>query len=112
MVKTIKIDGKSYDMKSSAYTQFAYKNETGRSLLDDIQHLQNINVEEYSNLDNFIELITDISYVMIKEADEKQVQNKIEFLKGINNLLEDTDWITQVIELAIMPLSRGNIQKS
>ena len=45
MEKTIRIDGKDYKMKSSAYTQFAYKNETGRGLLSDIMDLQKLNLD-------------------------------------------------------------------
>ena len=33
MRKIIKIGGKEYTIKSSAYTQFKYKNDTGRKFL-------------------------------------------------------------------------------
>ena len=36
MRKNIKIGNKEYEMSSSAYTQFKYKNDTGRSLLKDL----------------------------------------------------------------------------
>ena len=44
MQKKIKIGNKEYLMSASAFTQFAYKNETGRSFLKDIkQSLLQIN---------------------------------------------------------------------
>lgn len=49
---------------------------------------------------------------MIKEADSKQVQNKEEFMKSITDLFSDNAWISEVIELAISPLSGGNIKES
>ncbi len=48
MKKIITIDGKEYEMKSSAYTQFAYKNLTGRSLLSDISDISKLTEEDYS----------------------------------------------------------------
>ena len=39
MKKIVKICDKEYTMKSSAYTQFKYKNDTGRNLLNDIQEI-------------------------------------------------------------------------
>lgn len=47
MRKVIKIGDKEYSMKASAYTQFKYKNDTGRSLLCDIQSLSDLqNLED------------------------------------------------------------------
>ena len=39
MKKIVTIGGKEYSMKSSAWTQFKYKNDTGRKLLQDIQSI-------------------------------------------------------------------------
>ena len=112
MKKTINISGKDYFMKSSAFTQFAYKNETGRSLLNDLQSFTDMKDQEMQKIDDLIEILLDISYVMINEADPNQVQNKEEFMKSITDLFEDTTWITEVVQLAISPLSRGNIKES
>lgn len=109
MKKTIKIGDKDYFMKASAYTQFAYKNETGRSFLKDIQKLTEITkgeITEYDVIDELTELILKMSFVMIEEADPKQVQNYDEFLKNIDNLYDEKDWIYDVLELACSPLSR------
>lgn len=111
MKKSIKIGGKEYFMKSSAYTQFKYRDDTGRKLLDDIQKISKINElteeEQVSKVDDMIELLLRIAYIMIEEADEKQVTNFQDFLKGIDGLFEETSWINEVIELAASPISRG-----
>lgn len=111
MKKTIKIGDKSYFMKSSAYTQFKYRNDTGRRLLDDIQKVSKINnlpeEEQVTQVDDILDLILRIAYIMIDEADEKQVGNFEEFLKGIDGLFDDPKWIQEVIELAAAPISRG-----
>ena len=109
MKKIIKIDGKEYTMQSSAYTQFAYKNLTGRSLLKDIKKFENIESEIESDLsliDNITEPLLDISYVMIQEADTNQVKTKEEFYKSIDSIFDDYEWIQEVISLAINPISR------
>lgn len=111
MIKTIKLGGKEYQMKASAYTQFAYRNTTGRSLFKDIQKLSNINLDnddiQLEVLEPVISLVLDMAYVMIDEADSKQVVNKDEFLKSIDSLFNDYDWINDVITLALSPFSRG-----
>ena len=109
MKKIIKIDGKEYEMKSSAYTQFAYKNLTGRSLLKDIQKFVDIQdkiEQDMSLIDEITEPLLDISYVMIQEADANQVKTKEEFYKSIESMYDDFDWINEVITLAINPISR------
>lgn len=109
MKKIIKIDGKEYEMKSSAYTQFAYKNLTGRSLLKDIQNISNIAdkiQDDMSVIDEITEPLLDISYVMIQEANQDQIKTKEEFYKGIESIYDNQDWIQEVISLAINPISR------
>ena len=109
MEKTIKIDGKEYKMKSSAFTQFAYKNLTGRSLLKDIQKFTDISDiidEDMSLLDDITEPLLDISYIMIQEANPEQVKSKEEFYKSVESIYDDYTWINEVIGLAINPYSR------
>lgn len=109
MKKIITIDGKEYEMKSSAYTQFAYKNLTGRSLLKDIQNISNIAnkiQEDMSVIDEITEPLLDISFVMIQEANQDQVKTKEEFYKSIDSMYDDNTWIQEVITLAINPISR------
>lgn len=109
MKKIIKIDGKEYEMKSSAYTQFAYKNLTGRSLLKDIQNISSIAdkiQDDMSLIDEITEPLLDISFVMIQEANQEQVKTKEEFYKSIDSMYDDNAWIQEVITLAINPISR------
>lgn len=109
MKKTITIDKREYEMKSSAYTQFAYKNLTGRSLLKDLQKImedQEKIDDDISLLDDITTPILDISFVMIQEADASQVNSQEEFIKSIETLYDDFDWVNQVIDLACNPISR------
>lgn len=111
MKKTIKISGKEYEMKASAYTQFKYRDMTGRRMLQDLQEiakLQDADQEEMIGwIDDLTEIVLKMAYVMIEEADSSQVKGYDEFLKSIENLYDNTDWITEVIELATSPISRG-----
>ena len=109
MKKIIKIDGKEYEMKSSAFTQFAYKNLTGRSLLKDLQNFSNLADKmenDMSLIDEITEPLLDISYVMIQEANAEQVKTKEEFYKNVESIYDNYDWINEVIALAINPYSR------
>lgn len=108
MIKIVKIGEKEYSMKSSAYTQFAYKNETGRSFLKDIQSLTTLaeKGEEYESLEQLTELLLKVAFVMIKESNEKQVSDYESFLKSIDNIYDDQTWIEEVVKLACSPISR------
>ena len=92
MRKVVKISGKEYSMKSSAYTQFKYKDVTGRKMLDDIQKISNINKmneeEQIGQMEDVIQLLLQIAYIMIDEADDKQVKSYEDFLKGIDKVFE------------------------
>ena len=115
MKKIIKIGNKEYEMKSSAYTQFKYKNDTGRKMLEDLQSLTDLQnkqeSEMLSSIEDMTEIILRMSYVMIEEADPSQVKTFEEFLKDIDGLYDNIEWINEVISLAISPISRG-IQKA
>ena len=111
MKRIIKIGNKEYEMKSSAYTQFKYKNDTGRKLLKDLQDLTQLQDKEESemitSIDDLTDIVLRISYVMIEEADSSQVTTFEDFLKGIDGLFDNTEWINEVISLAVAPISRG-----
>lgn len=112
MEKIIRISNKDYKMKASALTQFSYRNETGRSFLTDLQKLTELKDigEDFSQnieaLDSVSDLILKIAFIMVREADKSQTTNFEEFLGGIENLYDDTNWIQEVLELACSPLSR------
>ena len=117
MRKNIKIGNIDYEMSSSAYTQFKYKNDTGRSLLKDLtefgKRYENQDEKDIfksiDSLDDTMNLVLRLAYVMITEADNKQVGTFEDFLKQTDNYLDDSEWIGEVVELATSPLS-GNIQ--
>lgn len=114
MEKVITISNKNYSMKSSAFTQFSYKNFTGRSFLKDLQGLVNLkskknNSFQIEELDNITELLLQIAYILVKEADENQVTDYNSFLNGIDSIYDDEKWIYEVLELACTPIS-GRLQ--
>jgi len=117
MIKTIKITGKDFIMKSSAFTPFAYKNFTGNSLLKDLGEFKGLQLKEnQENLEiaeTIIDKILKIAYVMIEEYDKNQVSSYEEFLKQLQgSLFEKVSWINEVIELAITPFSTGKVEES
>ena len=111
MRKIITISGKEYTMQSSAWTQFKYKNDTGRRMLQDLRDISKLQEADedtmLNGVDDLTEILLKIAYVMIEEADPNQVKSYDDFLKSINSLYEDTNWINEVVELATSPLSRG-----
>ena len=114
MRKVVKINDKEYSMKSSAYTQFKYKNDTGRGLLEDINKLQKYQdlsaEEQIGKTEELLELLLRLAYIMIEEADETQVKSFEDFLKNVDGMLDNVNWINETILLASAPFSRG-IQK-
>ena len=120
MEKTIKIGNKAFNMSSSAYTQFKYKNDTGRSLMQDIADFQvkykdllngNLDVS-LDQIEDIVETFLRIAYIMTNECDKNQAVNFDEFLKQIDNYFSSIDWFNEVVELATSPFHRGNIQKN
>ena len=120
MEKTIKIGSKDFKMSSSAYTQFKYKNDTGRSLMADLVGCQdkykllldekNITTDslEYMNeLDDLMNMVLRIAFIMTNEADKNQAQTFEDFLKQTDNYFGDLSWLNEVVELATSPFSRG-----
>lgn len=111
MEKVITISGKNYNMKSSAFTQFSYKDFTGRSFLKDLQGLVKLKERDEKSfqieeLDDVTELLLKIAFVMVKEADSSQANDYKDFLQKIDNIYDDERWIQEVLELACTPISR------
>lgn len=118
-MKKITIGTKEFNMQSSAYTQFKYKDITGRSLIKDLTMLgkkyENIGevkeeeaLEKLDDLDEFIMTALRIAYIMSMEG--KSFNGTFEnYLMEIDSYLDNLDWIGEVVELALSPLSR-NIQ--
>lgn len=118
MEKTIKIGSKEYKMSSSAYTQFKYKNDTGRSLMQDLadfetkyKDLLNLKEDELTTkmlgqVDEIMELVLRVAFIMANENDRTQASSFEEFLKQIDDYYSDLAWLTEVVELATAPFQR------
>ena len=118
MEKTIQIGSKAYKMSSSAYTQFKYKNDTGRSLMQDLSEFEtkykdllNIKEDEVSSkmlgqIDEIMELVLRVAFIMANENDKSQASTFDEFLKQIDDYYSDLGWLTEVVELATSPFQR------
>lgn len=113
MEKTIRIGNKDFKMSSSAYTQFKYKNDTGRSLMADLSATQDKYKDllegkiDLDQLDELIELILKIAFIMTNENDKSQAPTYEDFLKQIDNYFIEMDWLNEVVELATSPFHRG-----
>lgn len=112
MKKTIKLCDKEYNIKSSAYTLFKYKNDTNRDLLKDIQSIGELqDVENQTEkMGKLADVLLRITYTLIEEADKTQVNSFEDFLKGLDGIFDDVEWINEVVQCAITPFSRGQIQ--
>lgn len=118
MEKTIKIGNKEFNMSSSAYTIVKYKNDTGRSLMQDLAEFEtkykdlfnakedNINMNILGQVDEIMEMILRIAFIMTNEKDKSQAQTFDDFLKQIDNYYEQLDWLNEVVELATSPFQR------
>lgn len=114
MVKTINIGGKNYDLKSSAFTVFAYKDQMGRDLLKDISSINDLyndiqklpeEKQESAWLNKYtdiLETILNLAYIMIKEQDKSFKEYK-EWLKDLDKLSVNPNWIMEILEIAISP---------
>ena len=51
-------------------------------------------------------IVLPIAFVMTKEANSSQAVDYQDFLKGIDNLYDDLEWINDIIILACSPISR------
>ena len=96
MIKVIKLGGKEYQMKASAWTQFAYKNETGRSFLDDLSKLTELKdlgsddiTKSLKALEPVFNIILDMSYIMINEATPNTFNNREDFYKSIDSIFDE-----------------------
>ena len=124
-MKTITICGKEYPIDCNAFTRFQYKTVFGRGIFADIKVLSEfsekqenlrkelkakkmsdeeieneINKSMMENLDDFIDVIERIAYILIYTANN-QVEGFEEWLKGITKLDLSESWIGEVTEFAV-----------
>lgn len=122
-MKTITICDKEYEIDCNAFTRFQYKTIFGRGIFADIKtlndfsikqekarkELSNLSEEELEaelnlimmeNLDDFIDVIERIAYILIYTANNK-IGSFEEWLKGITKIDLSASWISEVTELAV-----------
>ena len=124
-MKTITICDKEWNIDCNAFTRFQYKTIFGKGIFADIKVLQEfsekqekirkelegkkISQEEIDkeislymmeNLDDFIDVIERIAYILIYTVDNK-VGSFEDWLKGITKIDLSADWISEVTELAV-----------
>lgn len=124
-MKTITICDKEYEITCNAYTRFQYKELFGKGIFADIKILNDfsdkqeklrkelikkeISDEEIEreisllmmdNLDDFIDVIQKIAYILIYSANSK-IGSFQDWLKGIEKIDLSANWISEVTEFAV-----------
>jgi len=122
-MKTITICDKEFEIDCNAFTRFQYKTIFGRGIFADIKtlndfsikqekvrkELSNLSEEEQEtelnlimmeNLDDFIDVIERIAYILIYTANNK-IGSFEDWLKGITKIDLSASWISEVTELAV-----------
>lgn len=124
-MKTITICDKEYQIECNAFTRFEYKSIFGKGIFQDIKILNDfsreqekkrkelkeqgmaeeeieaeINLMMMEKLDDFIDVIERIAYILIYTADNK-IGKFDEWLKGINKIDLSANWISEVTEFAV-----------
>lgn len=122
-MKTITICDKEFEIDCNAFTRFQYKTIFGRGIFADIKalndfsikqekarkELSNLSEEEIEaevnlimmeNLDDFIDVIERIAYILIYTANNK-IGSFEDWLKGITKIDLSASWISEVTELAV-----------
>ncbi len=126
-MKQIVIEGNSYDIDCNGLTYILHKRLFNRGIMQDIRILQNYiitqtikfneikskfpklsdaevdsQVANFMNnyIDDFIEAITRIAYVLMYTANDK-IKSYDDFLRSIKNFKIDDDWIVEVTEFAV-----------
>lgn len=124
-MKQITICDKEYNIDCNAFTRFQYKKVFNKGIFEDIKVLnefsekQNkirkdlesknateeeiqkaINYSMMENLDDFIDVIEKIAYILIYTANPK-MESFEDWLKGIEKIDLSANWISEVTELAV-----------
>ena len=124
-MKKIIIGDKEYPIACNAFTRFQYKKVFNKGIFADIKILnkfsenqneirknleeknvskedieKEINLMMMENLDDFIDVIEKIAYILIYTANP-QIESFEDWLKGIEKIDLSADWISEVTELAV-----------
>ena len=128
MIKKIKIGEVEYEINSNAYTRFLYKKLFNKGIMGDIQviskfamqvqeeqeHLKDLNAEEreqklalfiMQNMDDYIDVILQITYTFIKCANENFMGYE-DWLKTLDRINPNDSWIAEVTELSVTSFYR------
>lgn len=124
-MKKITICNKEWDIDCNAFTRFQYKKIFGIGIFSDIKILNQLNEKQENvrkklqeenateeqiqkainevtldNLDDFIDVIEKIAYILIYTANPKIEPFEI-WLKNIEKIDLSSSWISEVTELAV-----------
>lgn len=124
-MKKITICDKEYEVSSNAFTRFEYKRIFGRGIFADIQALNKFSIEQekikkqssdkglsdeeiqkeinnymMENLDEFLDVVEKIAYILIYSAN-KSIGSFEDWLRGIEKIDLSASWIGEVTELAV-----------
>lgn len=124
-MKQITICDKEFEIDCNAFTRFQYKKVFNKGIFEDIKVLnefsekqekirkeleeQNASEEEIQkainnsmmeSLDDFIDVIEKIAYILIYTANPK-IETFENWLKGIKKIDLSANWISEVTELAV-----------
>lgn len=124
-MKKITICNKEFNIDCNAYTRFQYKSVFGRGIFSDIKILSDysdkqenlrkklkdegktdeeiekqVNSEMMTNLDDFIDVIEKIAYILIYTVDNK-IGSFENWLKSIEKIDLSESWIVEVTEFAV-----------
>lgn len=124
-MKKITICDKEYEITCNAFTRFQYKKIFGRGIFADIKILSDfsdnqekirkelaekglsdeeiekeVNLYMMEHLDDFIDVVEKIAYILIYSADNS-VESFENWLKGLDKVDLSASWIGEVTELAV-----------
>lgn len=124
-MKTITICDKEYPVSCNAFTRFEYKRIFGRGIFADIKLLNDFNEKQekikkeliskeatqeeiektinsymMENLDDFIDVIERMTYILIHTADNN-ICSFEEWLRNIEKIDLSANWIGEVTEIAV-----------
>ena len=126
-MKTIKICDKEYEIDCNAYTYIKFKKIFKISIFEAVQKVQFflqkqvlikneilkddpdisqetlevvISNQMINDIDDFFESITKLAYILIYTVNEKLLEYE-KWLKTIDKMSIDDDWIVEVTELAV-----------
>ena len=126
-MKTIKICDKEYEIDCNAYTYIQFKKIFKISIFEAVQQVQFflqkqvlikneilkddpdisqetlevvISNQMINDIDDFFESITKLAYILIYTVNEKLLEYE-KWLKTIDKMSIDDDWIVEVTELAV-----------